>query len=79
MNLVKSNDDWIVEDCSMAFGGMGPTTVRPLNTIKNIIGSSWSSLELNEINGNLISDFNMPFSAPGGQVEFRKTCIAHLT
>jgi len=73
VNLVKSDSDWIVDSASFAYGGMGPTTVCPVNTIQKVTGQIWNDDIVVGLCDNLLIDIPMSLSTPGGQVDFRKT------
>lgn len=71
---VVLNQDQVVQDCSFAFGGMGPYTIDAQESKREFIGKKWSQEVIEKLNPILISkDVFVPFSAPGGMAEYRRT------
>lgn len=71
---VKLSDDHHVENISLVFGGMAPTTVSAKQTEKLLVGKSWIGAETVEsAMASLENDFDLPSSVPGGMPTYRKT------
>jgi xanthine dehydrogenase/oxidase len=70
---VLLDDDLKVKDASIVYGGMGPTTLVSSSASKFLIGKKWNMDLSDDISKYILDDFPLPFSAPGGQVQFRKT------
>jgi xanthine dehydrogenase/oxidase len=62
-----------VKEACLVYGGMGPTTLVSSSASKFLIGKKWDMDLSNIISKHILDDFPLPFSAPGGQVQFRKT------
>lgn len=56
----------------LAFGGMAPTTVMALGTMKELVGRKWDASLLEDGTSQLARDLPLAFSAPGGMVEYRR-------
>nr|XP_045603418.1 xanthine dehydrogenase/oxidase-like [Procambarus clarkii] len=56
----------------LAFGGMAPTTVLALTTMKELVGKQWDPSLLEDALTLLLQDLPLPPSAPGGMVEYRR-------
>ncbi|KAK8381248.1 hypothetical protein O3P69_008249 [Scylla paramamosain] len=56
----------------LAFGGMAPTTVMALGTMKELVGRKWDASLLEDGTSQLTRDLPLAFSAPGGMVEYRR-------
>ncbi|KAK3874324.1 hypothetical protein Pcinc_020737 [Petrolisthes cinctipes] len=61
-----------VSKLSMAFGGMAPTTVMALRTMKELKGRAWDASLLEEGTSLLLQDLPLAPSAPGGMIEYRR-------
>jgi xanthine dehydrogenase/oxidase len=71
MRLASQN---IIEDMSMAYGGMGPTTVQAKNTIEYLKGKEFGDPDVLEGAFNALEqDFNLAYNVPGGMPVYRKT------
>ncbi|CAH3019046.1 unnamed protein product, partial [Porites evermanni] len=64
---------WKIKDCSFSFGGMAPTTVMALKTIKGLTGRKWSENIITDACQLLAEDLPLALGAPGGQVQFRQS------
>ncbi|RMZ76998.1 hypothetical protein DV738_g4616, partial [Chaetothyriales sp. CBS 135597] len=63
-----------VQDCSLVYGGMAPTTISARNAMKYLEGKIFDRPEtLEGVMGALETDFNLPFSVPGGMATYRKS------
>ncbi|XP_038153453.1 aldehyde oxidase 6 [Cyprinodon tularosa] len=72
MRVRFSEGSRVVEEVSLYFGGMGPTTVCATKTGKAIEGRPWDEETLNQAYDILLEELSLPPSAPGGKVEFRR-------
>ena len=71
LRLSKSD---VVEDISMAYGGMGPTTVQAKKTMDYLQGKTWGDpLVLEGAFNALEQDFNLSYNVPGGMPVYRKS------
>jgi xanthine dehydrogenase/oxidase len=71
---LKLSSNNVVEDISMAYGGMGPTTVQAKNTMEYLQGKTWGEHEVLEGAYNALEqDFNLTYSVPGGMPVYRKS------
>ncbi|XP_029462074.1 aldehyde oxidase-like isoform X2 [Rhinatrema bivittatum] len=70
--LFKEGTD-IIQDISISFGGVGPTTLCMKKTCQGLKGWHWSEEMLNEACRQILDEVLLPGSAPGGMVEYRKT------
>jgi xanthine dehydrogenase/oxidase len=71
MRLASKN---IIEDISMAYGGMGPTTVQAKKTIEYLNGKEFGDPDVLEGAFNALEqDFSLAYNVPGGMPVYRKT------
>jgi xanthine dehydrogenase/oxidase len=67
-------DDGTVEDCSLVYGGMAPTTVMAKKSVEYLIGKPLADLStLEGAMNTLEQDFDLRFGVPGGMATYRKT------
>ncbi|XP_043965965.1 aldehyde oxidase 6 isoform X2 [Gambusia affinis] len=78
MRVCFSEGSRVVQEVSLYFGGMGPTTVNATNTCKAITGRPWDEKTLNQAYDALLEELDLPPSAPGGKVEFRRSLTLSL-
>ncbi|XP_040827889.1 aldehyde oxidase 2 [Ochotona curzoniae] len=64
-----------IEDLSMAYGGLGPTTVSVQKSCRQLLGRRWDELMLDEACRLLLDEVSLVGSAPGGKVEFKRTLL----
>ncbi|XP_071810476.1 xanthine dehydrogenase/oxidase-like isoform X1 [Asterias amurensis] len=69
--LIPGTDE--VEDCTVAYGGMAPTTVLATKTMENIKGKNWSDGLVEHITPFLVEDLPLPPGAPGGMESYRQS------
>lgn len=70
---VFMDDDGVVKECDLIYGGMAATTVAAKAAQKYITGRKFSELETLEGAMNALErDFNLPFGVPGGMPSYRK-------
>ncbi|XP_032968997.1 aldehyde oxidase 2 isoform X3 [Rhinolophus ferrumequinum] len=72
--LLKEGTDTI-EDLSIAYGGVGVTTISAHNSCQQLLGRRWNELMLDEACRLLLDEVSIPGSAPGGSVEFKRTLV----
>ncbi|KAL4938638.1 hypothetical protein BDV06DRAFT_200461 [Aspergillus oleicola] len=71
---VKLSPEHKVEDVWLAFGGMAPTTVLAQKTTSILKGKRWGDgAVLDTVLTSLASEFNLPYSVPGGMATYRRT------
>lgn len=71
---VKMDDDGIVTESNLIYGGMGATTIAAKNAQEYLIGKRFAELETLEGTMNALEkDFNFPYSVPGGMASYRRT------
>ncbi|KAJ8309320.1 hypothetical protein KUTeg_014194 [Tegillarca granosa] len=73
MKVVFENNSNVIKDMALAFGGMAPTTVMAVKTMKQVIGRKWEDNLVTDVCNLLKDDLPLDPSAPGGMVEFRRT------
>ncbi|KAM9767058.1 aldehyde oxidase 1-like isoform 2-T2 [Menidia menidia] len=78
MRVRFSEGSRVVEDVSIYFGGMGPTTIGAPKTCKAIQGRPWDEETLTRAYDVLLEELVLPPSAPGGKVEFRRSLTLSL-
>lgn len=70
---VKLDDEGIVEEINLIYGGMAAMTTSAKKTMEYLVGKRFSELEtLEGAMNSLEKDFNMDFSVPGGMASYRK-------
>ncbi|KAF7648726.1 hypothetical protein LDENG_00152770 [Lucifuga dentata] len=72
MRVFFSEGSSVVQDLSIFYGGVGPTTVSAAKTCAAIIGRPWDEQTLTQAYDILLDELSLPPSAPGGKVEFRR-------
>lgn len=68
----------VVRDISLYYGGVGPTTVKAARTCQALINKQWSESALSQAYDMLLEELDMPPSAPGGKVHFRRVLTLTL-
>uniref|UniRef100_A0A673CNW7 FAD-binding PCMH-type domain-containing protein n=1 Tax=Sphaeramia orbicularis TaxID=375764 RepID=A0A673CNW7_9TELE len=74
MRVFFSEGSRVVQDISIYYGGMGPTTVSAVKTCAAI----WDDETLGRAYEVLLEELVLPPSAPGGKVEFRRSLTLSL-
>lgn len=70
---IKLDDENIVKECNLIYGGMAATTVAAKSAMKYLVGRRLADLETLEGTMNALGqDFDMAFSVPGGMASYRK-------
>ncbi|XP_072173401.1 xanthine dehydrogenase/oxidase-like [Diadema setosum] len=67
------DDTAVVDDVSLAFGGMAATTVMAPKTMALMKGRSWDNSMLEAALSSLEKDLPLPAGAPGGMETYRKS------
>ncbi|KAE8449862.1 hypothetical protein EG329_007339 [Mollisiaceae sp. DMI_Dod_QoI] len=71
---VRLDDEGLVSDVSLAYGGMAPKTIEAKATMQALRGRKWhSSAILQETMSSLAQEFNLEFGVPGGMATYRRT------
>ncbi|KAM8904972.1 aldehyde oxidase 6 [Spinachia spinachia] len=73
MRVFFSQGSRLVQEVSIYYGGMGPTTVSATKTCAAIVSRPWDDETLSRAYDVLLDDLVLPPSAPGGKVEFRRS------
>nr|XP_020447838.1 aldehyde oxidase [Monopterus albus] len=73
MRVFFSEGSRVVQDVSLYYGGMGPTTVSAAKTCAAITARPWDDDTLSQAYDILLDELALPPSAPGGKVEFRQS------
>ncbi|XP_070711719.1 aldehyde oxidase 6 [Pempheris klunzingeri] len=63
----------VVQDVSVYYGGVGPTTVSAAKTCAAIVTRPWDDETLSRAYDVLLDELVLPPSAPGGKVDFRRS------
>ncbi|XP_045415180.1 aldehyde oxidase 2 [Lemur catta] len=72
--LFKEGTDSI-EALSVAYGGVAAATVSLQKSCQQLLGRHWNEPMLDEACRLLLDEVSLPGSAPGGQVEFKRTLV----
>ncbi|XP_071320852.1 aldehyde oxidase 6 isoform X2 [Trachinotus anak] len=73
MRVFFSEGSRVVQDVSIYYGGMGPTTVSAARTCAAFIARPWDDETLSQAYDILLDELALPPSAPGGKVDFRRS------
>lgn len=63
---------WRIADCSLAFGGMAPTTIVAKQTCAFLTGQAWNAKTLTAGCAKLQQELQLPDAVPGGQPQYRQ-------
>lgn len=66
------NNQFVIQDVSIAFGGMAPRTVMAKDTSTFLIGKQFCKESFVSGQTVLLKEMNLPDDVPGGQAQFRK-------
>ena len=75
LTLEDNNGLIYVKDGCFSFGGMGPTTTIAKRTLQAIRDRTFSVELINLASKSLLDDMPLPATAPGGQIQYRKTLV----
>lgn len=64
-------EQWVIEDCWVAFGGMSVTAVLATKTMAALKGQVWSMASIQNTFNVMHEEFNLPSTVPGGKAEYR--------
>ncbi len=71
---VRLNDDGIIDQANLVYGGLAAMTVAAKKTNEFLVGKKFAELETLEGAMNALEqDFNLPFGVPGGMASYRKS------
>ncbi|KAG8432674.1 hypothetical protein GDO86_017063 [Hymenochirus boettgeri] len=70
---VQFDEDAVIKDIHIYYGGVGPTTACVKHTCKALITKHWDDHMLSEACRLIVDEISLPPSAPGGMVEYRRT------
>jgi xanthine dehydrogenase/oxidase len=73
--LKKENNEFIVEECGISYGGMAIITKVAKNTEKFLIGKSWTDKVFEEATQILSEEFTLDIQVPGGMPHFRRALV----
>ena len=75
----RLDSDAVIEDVSLAYGGMAPLTFMAKQTREFLLGKKWAvSASLDGALQTLFGEFELPFDVPGGMATYRKTLAISL-
>ncbi|XP_032134614.1 aldehyde oxidase [Sapajus apella] len=75
MRVFFGEEDGIIRELSISYGGIGPTTICAKNSCQKVIGRHWNEEMLGTACRLVLDEVSLPGSAPGGKVEFKRTLI----
>jgi xanthine dehydrogenase/oxidase len=76
---VKLNHENVVEDVSLAYGGIGPMAIEAKDAMMVLKGQKWFNPEaLQEATQTLLKIFDLPLSIAGGMATYRRTLVTSL-
>lgn len=67
---------FVIEQATIAFGGMAPKTVMCPKTSAALVGETWSAKTFTIARRTVMDELLLPENVPGGQVEYRRTLAA---
>ncbi|XP_022094633.1 xanthine dehydrogenase/oxidase-like [Acanthaster planci] len=73
MRVIFKPGSNVVADCTLAYGGMAPTTVLAKKTMKAITGRKWEHDLVEAMYPTLGEDLPLPPGAPGGMEPYRQS------
>lgn len=74
----QNNDQNIVSEARLCYGGMAPTTVLAKNTSQVLKGLKWDTKMLNIVLDSLTKEMELDISVPGGLADYRKSLCLSL-
>ena len=77
-NLNEDNNNPIILNCLLIFGGLGPTAKVMNKTMSFLNGSPWCKTTIDKAVDVLLSEAALPSNAPGGMTEYRQTLAGSL-
>ncbi|KAI0235297.1 Xanthine dehydrogenase/oxidase [Lamellibrachia satsuma] len=73
MRVVLNDEENVIEQLTLSFGGMSPHTVMATNTAEQLIGKKWESDFVPEACDLLAKELSLPPGVPGGMESYRNT------
>ncbi|KAI0235300.1 Xanthine dehydrogenase/oxidase [Lamellibrachia satsuma] len=73
MRVVLNDEENVIEQLTLSFGGMSPHTVMATSTAKQLIGKKWESDFVPEACDLLAKELFLPPGVPGGMESYRNT------
>lgn len=73
VHLEAKEEEWIVSDASIVYGGVAPLSLSATKTKDFLVGKSWNYSLLQSALKVIQLDILLKDDAPGGMVEFRKS------
>lgn len=73
IRLAVKDGKYFVDDISIAFGGMAPTTLMAVKTMEVLVGAEFTSASFQKASTVLLDELKLPEGVPGGQAAFRMT------
>ena len=71
---IKLDEEGVVEDCVLAYGGMAPMTIAAIGTQDFLRGRRLAELDTLEGSMDALGrDFNLVFGVPGGMATYRRS------
>ncbi|XP_073814863.1 xanthine dehydrogenase-like [Musca autumnalis] len=67
-----------VQEVSMAFGGMAPTTVMAVRSCEMMVKQQWNRVLMERVVENLCAELPLAPSAPGGMIAYRRSLVVSL-
>lgn len=77
-NVTFEDQNNIVKNAKLCFGGMAPTTICAINSSYSIIGMPWNKKLLKLTFDSLTQELELNNSSPGGMAEYRKSLCLSL-
>lgn len=75
MRVLFKEGGGVIEELSILYGGVGPTTISAKNSCQRLIGRPWDEEMLDTACRLVLDEVTLAGSAPGGKVEFKRTLI----
>ncbi|XP_059046310.1 xanthine dehydrogenase [Achroia grisella] len=78
INVIFEDNTNIIKNITIAFGGMAPMTKIASQTSQSLIGEKWTEGILEKAYSYMLEELPLSPSAPGGNVQFRRTLTMSL-
>lgn len=78
INVEFENNTNIIKCINVTFGGMAPVTILATKTSESLKGEKWNETMLEKAFSSLLGDLPLSPSAPGGNIQFRRTLTMSL-
>lgn len=73
LKLKIIDNKFVIDDISLSFGGMAPTTILAKKTMQSLKGAEFCSSTFELASEVLLDELNLPEQVPGGQASYRMT------